>query len=80
MCVCEIPHTEYAPHIHIHIIPRVYLSIYSTSHLVCLSKHLQKEKPRDRQVAAIDDREFTLLGLLWHRMRILQAELQCGAP
>ena len=33
ICVCEIPHTEYAPHIHIHIIPRVYLSIYITSGL-----------------------------------------------
>ena len=29
ICVCEIPHTEYAPHIHIDIIPRVYLSIYT---------------------------------------------------
>ena len=32
-CVCEIPHTEYAPHIHIDIIARVYLSIYITSGL-----------------------------------------------
>ena len=66
-CVCVKSHIQNMPHIYILTSSHVYIYLY-TSHLVCLSKYLQKEKPRDRQVAAIDDREFTLLALLWNRI------------
>ena len=65
--VCVKSHIQNMPHIYILTSSHVYIYLY-TSHLVCLSKCLQKEKPRDRQVAAIDDREFTLLALLWNRI------------
>jgi len=65
--VCVKSHIQNMPHIYIFTSSHVYIYLY-TSHLVCLSKYLQKEKPRDRQVAAIDDHEFTLLALLWNRI------------